>query len=135
MEFLSLKKTLQLNSAFSLLCALALFIFSAPLAQIIGAVEPWMLHIVGAALVIWALDLLWVASKPLINQGLVKVIVVADVGWVLGTVVLLVGFEAMFTTEGVALLTAVALAVLAIALLQLRALLAGRENVTTQKIA
>lgn len=135
MKLLSLKKMLQLNSVFSICCAMPCLFFGTALAQAIGAIEPWMLHIVGATLIVWALDLLWVASRPLINPVLVKAIIIADFGWVLGTFILLVGFEAMFTAAGIVLLSVVALLVLTIAVLQVRALLGGDEGGVIQKVA
>lgn len=122
MKTLSLKKALLINSVFSILCAIDLLLFSSQLASIIGEVEPWMLQAVGGALVLWALDIVWVATRPNINHTLVKGIVAADIGWVFGTAVLLVGFQDVFTQVGIAILVGVALAVLVIALLQAQAL-------------
>ncbi len=122
MKSISLKAALRANSIFSMMCAVDLLLFSTSIAQAMGNVAPWILQIVGAALVLWALSLVWVSSRPLINQSLVKGIVIADLGWVLGTAVLLIELPEVFSVLGSIVLVAVALIVLVIGLLQAKAL-------------
>ena len=122
MKSISLKAALRANSIFSMMCAVDLLLFSTSIAQAMGNVAPWILQIVGAALVLWALSLVWVSSRPLINQSLVKGIVIADLGWVLGTAVLLIELPGVFSVLGSILLAAVAFIVLVLALLQAKAL-------------
>ena len=122
MKSISLKAALRANGVFSIMCAVDLLLFSAPIAKAMGAVAPWILQIVGVALVMWALSLIWVSSRPVINQMLVKGIVIADLGWVLGTAVLLIELPGVFSALGSMILVSVAFIVLVIALLQAKAL-------------
>ena len=122
MKSISLKAALRANSVFSILCAVDLLLFSTPIAKAMGAVAPWILQIVGVALVVWALSLIWLSSRPVINQTLVKGIVIADLGWVLGTAILLIELPGVFSALGSLILAAVAFIVLVIALLQAKAL-------------
>ena len=122
MKSLSLKAALRANGVFSIMCAVDLLLFSTPIAKAMGAVAPWILQVMGVGLVIWALSLAWVSSRPLINQTLVKGIVIADLGWVLGSAVLLVELPGVFSVLGSMVLVVVALIVLVIAVLQAKAL-------------
>lgn len=122
MKPISLKTALRANGIFSIACAVDLLLFSAPIAKAMGAVAPWILQAVGVALVLWALSLMWVSSRPVIHQTLVKGVVVADLGWVLGTIVLLIALPGVFTALGSLMLVGVAFVVLVIALLQGKAL-------------
>jgi len=122
MKSLSLKAALRANGVFSIMCAVDLLLFSTPIAKAMGAVAPWILQVMGVGLVIWALSLAWVSSRPVINQTLVKAIVIADLGWVLGSAVLLVELPGVFSVLGSMVLVVVALIVLVIAVLQAKAL-------------
>lgn len=130
MKSISLKAALRANSIFSMMCAVDLLLFSTSIAQAMGDVAPWILQIVGVALVLWALSLIWVSSRPSINQTLVKGVVIADLGWVLGTAVLLIELPEVFTALGSIVLVGVALIVLVIGLLQAKALGAATHEVT-----
>jgi hypothetical protein len=122
MKSISLKAALRANSVFSIMCAAGLLLFSTSIAQAMGDVAPWILQGVGVALVLWAISLVWVSSRPVINQTLVKGIVVADLGWVLGTAILLIELPGVFSALGSMMLAGVAFVVLVIALLQAKAL-------------
>ncbi len=122
MKSISLKAALRANSVFSIMCAVDLLLFSTAIAQAMGDVAPWILQGVGVVLVSWAISLVWVSSRPVINQTLVKGIVIADLGWVLGTAILLIELPGVFSALGSMMLAGVAFIVLVIALLQAKAL-------------
>ncbi|OUS28831.1 hypothetical protein A9Q99_10610 [Gammaproteobacteria bacterium 45_16_T64] len=126
-----LKRVLLSNSVFSIFCAIDLLLFTESVASLIGNIEPIYLQVVGIGLIVWSVDLAWVATRKHINTTLVKMIIVADLGWVLGTAALLFGLPNQFNDFGVLSLILVASAVLVFALLQVKGLSSG----TPQNVA
>ncbi len=130
MKSISLKTALRANGVFSVMCAVDLLLFSTSIAQAMGAVAPWILQGLGVALILWAVSLVWVSSRPVINPTLVKAIVIADLGWALGTAVLLIELPGVFSALGNIMLVGVALVVLVLGLLQAKALAADTHLVS-----
>lgn len=95
-----LRAALKTNAAFSLLSGLALTFASGPLARYMGFDRPALLIVVGVMLLIFAADVYWVATRPEIDLRWAKVIFWADIGWILGSALLLITGLAGFNTAG-----------------------------------
>ena len=111
-----LRSTLIINGISTALCGLALLLAPTPLAELIGVPVPALLAAVGAGLVLYAAGLFWTARRRPIPGAAAWAAIVMDLGWVVGSLVLV---EAgLLTSIGVVLVGLVALAVFVFAALQ-----------------
>ncbi|WP_299475971.1 SRPBCC family protein [uncultured Roseibium sp.] len=111
---------LGLNAAFSLLIGIDLVFAPAFAAELIF-LEPagWqslVLRILGAGLIVFALDLILMATDRFVTKGQVLFISALDLGWVLGSGALLIFANQLFSGFGVAAIVAVAVFVAVFAL-------------------
>ncbi len=95
-----LRTILYANVAFTTISALVLLLASSAVAQFMGLANGSILLAVGVGLAIFAADVAWVATRDNLNRSYVTTIAIADVLWVVGSVVLLVGGWVEFTTAG-----------------------------------
>lgn len=108
---------LSLNCAFSTASGLALLIFPQTLAAtLFDNPADWvalLLQVLGVGLIIFALDLLMMVRNTYLTAREVRLIVAADIGWILGSIALmyfgahLLTFTGMITIEVVALFVAI----------------------------
>lgn len=108
-----IRRMLTLNAAFSGMGGLAAALFAAPLSDAID-LPVAALRVVGIGLVGYAALLLLWARRPVFRAAEGWAAIIADAGWVVGTVVLLVAFD-VTNRAGRALLIAVAVVVAAFA--------------------
>ena len=87
------------NAAFSGVSGLALLLGSAPLATFMGVPQPGVLMALGAGLLVFAGLLVW-ATRHEITHTILMEFAIADMVWVLASIVLLLGGWVPFTTEG-----------------------------------
>jgi len=111
---------LGLNAAFSLLIGLDLVFAPGTAAELIF-LEPaeWqtlVLRILGAGLIIFALDLTLMATNRFITKGQVLFISALDLGWVLGSGALLIFATHLFSGNGITAIVIVAVLVALFAL-------------------
>jgi uncharacterized protein YndB with AHSA1/START domain len=94
-----LAAALSSNAVFSAACGLTLLAGAPALSGPVG-IPAWLLAGMGMGLVVFAGFLLWVLAHPprLVAGG--RAALAADVAWVAGGVVLLVGFPSLLTTTG-----------------------------------
>lgn len=86
---MDLKKYLLINSSFSFLTGMIMLILNPKLRVFFSVTEPLIFTIIGINLLIFAAFVLFVArSKPL-KSNLVKIIVVLDILWVIGSFILI----------------------------------------------
>ncbi len=106
---------LALNAAFSLVVGLVLLgmphsvaglLFSDPVSW-----GPLVLRLLGGSLILFGLDLMWMASNRFVPKGQVLFITAMDIGWILATEGLLMWQGALFSKLGHTLLIIVALCV------------------------
>jgi hypothetical protein len=122
----ALLRALRLNAIFSSFSAVFLF-FAAPwIAAQLGLPSLLPVYIVGAFLVLFALQLANIVRTGNIHIWEVRGIIAGDLAWVLGTVVLVGLFHSSLTTIGLLLVDIIGLAVLTFAILQIRGLRAMR---------
>lgn len=110
-----IRRTLKINAAFSALGGLLMLDFAEAITRSMGSFPVLITQVVGAALVLFALDVLWVATRKTLSATFVKLIYAADVAWVLATPVVMMVFQNQLSLWGHLLLVDVAIAVLAFA--------------------
>jgi hypothetical protein len=96
-----LRRTLQANSAFSLLSGLLLTFDAEPIAALIGLPVPWILIAIGVICLGYAALLFLAARRAPIDRNHALGFVIADAAWVLASAVILLDGLAPFTTTGV----------------------------------
>jgi len=103
---------LAMNAGFSITTGLALLFASRRIAALMftepGGWMPTILIGLGIGLLIFALDLILLASNRYVSKPAVLLIVVADLGWVLGSGLLVTIWAGLFTGTGIWLVMAVA---------------------------
>lgn len=102
---------LGLNAAFSIFIGTALLLVPETIAQIMFA-EPggWktlILRGLGIGLLIFALDLVLMATNRYVTKRDIMLIVAADIGWIAGSAVLIIFFGTLFTSNGVVIIDVV----------------------------
>jgi len=114
-----LRRALAANALFSTLTGAALLIAPGALSRLTGLGPVWLLAALGVGLLLFAADLYFFQVRPpAVPSGRIAVTIFLDLGWVVGSGVLLaVGFDG-FTRAGRVVVALVAVAVLALAMLQ-----------------
>ncbi|MDZ4297760.1 MAG: SRPBCC family protein [Moraxellaceae bacterium] len=115
-----LRMALAANALFSLTCAGVMILFPATVGQWLGVNAPLLLQTLGAGLVLFAVDLLHQATRQRLATWRALYASLADLLWVVASVIVLVAFTQLFTPVGTALVVAIAAIVLLFGLLQLR---------------
>lgn len=95
-----LRNALRANASFSFFSGLILLLGAQPAAQFMGIQEPLVLRFMGIVLVLFAVDLIWIASKDPIDRRLAWAVTLLDVAWVLGSVVILITDLVPLTVAG-----------------------------------
>ena len=113
-----LRATLMTNGISTALFGLALLVAPGPLAPLLGVPGPGILAAAGAGLLVYAAGLFVTAAQQPISPAAAWTAIVMDVGWVIGSVILLeIG---VLTPIGSGLVSLVAAVVLVFAALQYR---------------
>ncbi len=126
-----LKKALRANALFSALCAADLLLFSQDAAELMGSFAPLILIVLGIGLAVFAGSLLIVSESSNINVGLAKVITVMDIGWVVGSILLVVIASSWLSTTGIAIIGLVSVVVSICAYFQAKGIQLLQETVVT----
>ena len=95
-----LRRALQADGAFCTLSGLLLLADAGPIAALIGAAQPWMLMVLGVDLLIYAALLFLAARRAPLVRWHAQAFLIADVAWVLGSLVLVLGGLLPLTTFG-----------------------------------
>jgi hypothetical protein len=59
------------------------------LAAFIGVQEPLVFTVLGVVLILFALDLIWIAAREFIDRRFVWAVIILDVAWVAGSLIIL----------------------------------------------
>lgn len=106
---------LGLNAGFSTLSGLTLLVTGTAVANLMFAEPSGWEHLVllalGIGLLVFAADLVLLASDRFVTAGQVRLIVAADLVWIVASLALLSFLGSLFTTVGAMLISAVAVAV------------------------
>ena len=113
-----LRAALLSNAAFSSLCAGTLLLGAQPVSAWMGLASPVPLYVVGAALIPFAVGLVVNARREQVHLGEALIASLGDAGWVLGSVVLVVGWPEWFSAAGLGAIAGVAAFVAAFGLAQ-----------------
>lgn len=106
-----LKSTLMFNAAFSALTGVACLAFGDGVAGLLGTVPPVAIHVLGGLLIVFAIEVFWVARRLPSSYGFAMAIFMADVAWIALTPVVIAVFASYLSTTGVWLLVDVAVIV------------------------
>jgi hypothetical protein len=113
----TLRKVLLANTELSVTTGLAGLIFAGPVAEALGVEQVWLIRMLGAGLLGFAVMVFLIARGPQpMLQRWSREISQADVGWVLGTIaVILLGW---LSTSGAIIMAVIASAVLGLSIAQ-----------------
>lgn len=114
----ALQRPLRANAVFSGACGILLVLLPGWWARQIGLAPAWLLAGLGLGLLAFAALVLWASARPAERRGVIAAIIVADLGWVLATPVVMVAGAAQVTAFGLGLLAGVATVVALFAALQ-----------------
>lgn len=112
-----LRRSLQLDGVASGLTGVLLLVAAGPVSTLIGNAAPGIARVIGALLVVYAAALLWNARRATVARGEVALAVVLNIGWVVGSLALIV--LGPLTVLGNVAVAAVAVAVLGFTLLEI----------------
>jgi len=109
-----LRRSLLVNGVFSISTGLIAFLFADAISEFMS-IEALVLRFVGVAVLVFGLAVYWFSRHETIERGFALFTTVADLVWVVGSVVLLVGFPDLVSSGGSVLIAVVALFVLGFA--------------------
>ncbi len=130
-ESMLLRRVLQANAVFSTISGIALIALAGPLAALMGVGRSWILLVIGAVLLGFAVTLLVNSLRENIKEDEVVQAIISDGVWVAASTV--IAFMGIVSTAGIWMVGLVACLVLSFATLQaagLRKLRRGKENVS-----
>lgn len=114
----SLKNVMKANAIFTLVCSLGLFSFAGILNPFFGLTHNWILQSLAVALLIYAADLMWTASRK--DPGTFKVLyfILMDLGWVIGSVIVITLFYSQLSLYAIMVIDLIAFMVAIFGFLQ-----------------
>lgn len=115
-----LKYALLANAMFSTISGLILIFFNDQLARIMAVKIPAILLFIGIGLLFFAGSIIWLAKHTAINQKRVKMIIIQDWLWVIGSLLILIFQIFGLSRVGYAMILGVAIVVGIFAFLQQR---------------
>ena len=113
---------LRLNALFSGASAVTLLVAGSWIARQLGLAGPALVYVVGAGLLLFALQLGLIVRSRRIRRWEIIGIICGDFAWVVASLVLVALYHESLTTIGLVLVDVVAIAVLVFAVLQIRGL-------------
>lgn len=113
-----LRNALIANAVFSFSSGLSLLLFSSFFVVTLPLPGPVSLWVIGGGLLLFVMLLLYTATRKAIPSSLVHSIIIMDLAWVLGSLVILVWDPLQFSFNGKLLIGGVALVVGVLALVQ-----------------
>jgi hypothetical protein len=116
----SLRWALLSNATFSVTTAVLLLAFPAVVGEWLGVHAPLVYRLIGAGLLLFALDLIHQATRPRMATWRALLASAGDFSWVVGSAALLLTASHVFSAQGVALLGGVAAIVFCLGLWQWR---------------
>ena len=115
-----LKRVLICNAVFSAIAGLLMIILNSQFVQIFGIVNGLVFYILGPGLILFGIDVAYVAIKQINNPKRVKGISFMDFGWVLGSLIIIVTTAFNLSWIGYELIGIVAAIVFTFGFLQLK---------------
>ena len=124
-----LTRALLANAAFSGICGALIVVFDERIVSALTQVDH-QLWPLGMMLIAFSASLTWFATRRSVSSAWVTSVIAADLAWVVGTVVLLVGWSELLSTAGIWALSIVGALVLLFAELQWFGLRRLKNSVT-----
>lgn len=84
-----LRNALRGNALFSGLSGVVSLFAAQSLAAFTGIQEPLVFVILGIVLILFAVDLVWIASRETIDRRIAWAVILLDIAWVVGSVIIL----------------------------------------------
>ena len=122
-----LRTALVANAISSTACALFMILDPVLVGELLGIQAPVIIRLIGAGLVLFAIDLVHQASRPRMTTWRARYASVADFLWVLGTLLGVLAFPGTLSGSGLLIVLAVAGVVAIFGLWQLWAILAAHR--------
>ncbi len=122
-----LRYALRANAAFSTVCGIAMIAAFGPLSTTFGIKPSWLLPMTGGMLMLFATGLILISFRDAIDRVAAVTAVALDVGWVLGSAVLLLLPLTTLTATGWWAIAIVAETVAVFAVLQFLGLRTSRQ--------
>lgn len=113
-----LRRVMLADSVLSVIFGALLIVGAGPIAAFLGISSTVILTIIGVAVVLYAADLWYIATRPTINRLWAIAAISADVAWVVVSWIVLLAGWSMFSTAGFWAIAVVADLVLVIAILK-----------------
>ncbi|MCG8671312.1 MAG: hypothetical protein MI867_18040 [Pseudomonadales bacterium] len=104
----ALKNVLLSNAMFSVFCGILLIIAAEQIANLMGGHPEWIYLALGVGLILFAADVAFVATRKTINPLFAKMILWADIGWVVASIALLAFAHSLFSMSGLMAILAIA---------------------------
>ena len=95
-----LKTVLYENSAFSLINGLIMLALPGTVAEYMGVESKMAFSVLGILLLVWAVDVFWVARRNPLNLMYARLVIGGDILWVIGSAVVLLLNLFDFSTTG-----------------------------------
>ena len=116
LESMLLRRVLQANAVFSTISGIALVAFAGRFAAFMGVGRSWILLVIGAVLLVFAVTLLVNSLRENINENEVVQAIISDGVWVAASTV--IAFMGIVSPAGIWMVALVACLVLSFAILQ-----------------
>ena len=113
-----LRNALRGNAIFSEVSGLAALLLARPLTHFTGLQPAATFTSLGIMLIIYGIGIAWLSTRPKPNRAIVWGIILGDVAWVLGSILILLTGNPAFTVAGNWLVAILAEAVAAFAVAQ-----------------
>jgi len=113
-----LKNTLLVNATNSTVAGLLCLIANGPITRFMGLNDSLYLYIIGVGLVLFGLDVGYTATRNPINAKFVKMIIGADIAWVIASFLIVGLAPELISSYGAILVEVIALSVAVFAALQ-----------------
>ena len=108
MSLTLLRKALLANASFSALCGVELLFWPAAVGALLGDLPLVALQVLGVGLLLFAAQLVWVATRREVDAVQVRMITWMDWGWVVATPVAMLLLGEYLIVSGYLLLVAIA---------------------------
>ncbi len=95
-----LRNTLKGNALFSVVSGAAFLLGAGALASLMGVDQPILLAVLGVGVIGFAFAVFYVANQTPLDSNKGRIILVMDILWVVGSVLLLIADPLSFTNEG-----------------------------------
>ena len=97
---LFLRHVLRANTVFSVLSGVVVLMAAAPLSELMGINNPFVFYVLGMGLLPFAGFVFYTSQQTELNTRLVKIILVMDAFWVVGSYFLIFSGTVPFTAAG-----------------------------------